>query len=121
MSSQFPPWAPRSEHAVLMSVPTMADVLEVVGVNWQLRAFSRQLHAASLGVGGSVVDALNVEFSDGQPGYAVDPALLWLGASGGVTLAYCSCRRVKSLLTVTVLFGFMVTIPNCPAALLAGK
>ena len=54
----------------------MADVFVSWGVNWQLRALSMQLHAASLGVGGKVVDARNVEFCVGQLGYVALPAEL---------------------------------------------
>ena len=45
--------------------------LFVFGVNWQASVDSRQLHELSLGVGGRVVLARNVEFCAGQLGYVV--------------------------------------------------
>ena len=68
MSLQFPLFSPRSEQPVSRSAPTIALVFDVLGVNWQLRMFSKQLHAASLGVGGSVLDASHVEFCGGHDG-----------------------------------------------------
>ena len=51
-----------------MRGPTIAVTFDLVGVNKQLRVESRHEQAASLGVGGSVVDASQVLFVVGQLG-----------------------------------------------------
>ena len=45
---------------------------------------------------------------------------LWAGVAGGVAFVYWAAKRVKSVDVVTV-FPLMVTIPNCPCPLSAGK
>jgi len=44
----------------------------------------------------------------------------WLGEFGGVEFVYWAAKRVKSEEGVTV-FPLIVTIPNCPCPLSAGK
>ncbi len=68
----------------------MALGSEVFGVNKQLKLLTKHLHAASLGVGGRVVDASQVEFWAGHAGNCVLPASLLLGVVGKVTLPYWS-------------------------------
>ena len=68
MSLQLPPFWPRSEQVKSMRGPTIAVTFDLVGVNKQLRVESRHEQAASLGVGGSVVDASQVLFVVGQLG-----------------------------------------------------
>jgi len=74
MSSQDPPTCPRALQPKSKRSPTIAVKLLVDGVNWQLRSFSRQVQAAKLGVGGSVVDAAKTSLSAGQEGYVLAPA-----------------------------------------------
>ena len=94
----------------------------MVAVNRQLRAFSRQLQAASLGVGGSVEEARKVSDEAGHEGYAAAATDDWEGVSLKVTRPYCVFNEVKSVLVVTVVVSCeIVTMPNCPAALVAGK
>ena len=62
ISSQLPPFWPRSEQVKSRSGPTIAVTFDVCGVNRQLRTELRQLHDASLGVGGSVFEAIQVLF-----------------------------------------------------------
>src|ERR1700722_20276825 len=65
---------------------------------------------------------MNVELICGHGGYVACPALASAGVVGTVTFAYCAANAVKSGLVVTVVpSGEMVTIPNSPAALSAGK
>ena len=95
-------------------------VFEVFGANVQARLSSRQLHELSLGVGGSVDEARKVEFVVGHEGKVVVPGAL--GVFGPVVLLNCACRRVKSSETVTVVLSEeMVTMPNWPWELVAGK
>jgi len=91
-------------------------------VKTQESVLSKQLQAARLGVGGSVVEATNSSLLAGQAGYFVVPAELLDGLFGGETLVYCASRPVKSSLVVTVVpSADMLTRPNSPAALSAGK
>lgn len=60
--------------------------------------------------------------SPGHPGYWGLPAPLSRGLFGGEIAAYSAAKAVKSLLVVTFdPSDDIVTIPNCPAALAAGK
>jgi len=68
ISLHDPPCWPKRLQAVSKSTPTIAEILLVEGVNWQLKLFSTQLHAASLGVGGREGDARNTELAGGQDG-----------------------------------------------------
>ena len=71
MASQLPPCAPRYWQASSRrgpTIPATTVALLDLGVNWQASVFSKQLHALSLGVGGSVLLARNVEFCVGQLG-----------------------------------------------------
>jgi len=68
MSLHDPPACARRLQPTSKSCPTMAVKLLVAGVNWQLKLFSRQLHAGSFGVGGRVVDAPNAALEAGQDG-----------------------------------------------------
>lgn len=81
-------------------------------MNWQLKALSKHAQAASLGVGGKVVEAKNVEFCCGQLGNEVDPALLLLGLFGGLTWPYWVLSRLKSSLVWTEPSEPKVMIPN---------
>lgn len=62
----------------------MPVVFEVVGVNVHARLASRQLHELSLGVGGRVDEARNVELVVGHCGKVVLPGAL--GVFGPVVL-----------------------------------
>jgi ABC-type molybdate transport system substrate-binding protein len=94
----------------------------VAGVNRQLKAFSRQLQAASLGVGGSVAEARKVSDEAAHEGYVAADADDWEGVLMKETRPYCVFKLSKSALVVTVLVSCeIVTMPNCPAALAAGK
>lgn len=122
MALQLPPACPIKPQAVSNKTPTMSTVLVTAGVNWQLSVLTTQAQAVSLGVGGSVVDAKNVEFSDGHAGKVVEPASLCEGVLGADTLLYWALRVLKSLLGVTVLpSAEMLTIPKEPAEDVAGK
>lgn len=57
-------------------------------MNKQLRLSTTHAQAVSFGVGGSVVDAKNDEFWDGQVGKTVEPAPLRLGVFGPVAFEY---------------------------------
>ena len=62
MALQLPLFWPRRPQVSSRRGPTMAEVLDVWGVKRQANVLDRQAHAASLGVGGSVLLARNVEF-----------------------------------------------------------
>ena len=105
-----------------ISEPTIELTLLVFGVNWQLTMDARHEQAASFGVGGSVFDAIQVEFWGGQLGNWVEPASDMDGTVGNVTFPYCAARRVKSSLVVTwFVLESMVTMPNWPSLDWAGK
>ena len=88
MSAQLPPTPPRDEHPKSRREPTIAVVLLVLGVNKQLKMPSKHVQASSLGVGGSEVDASQVELLGGQLGNWVLPADDLLGTVGSVALPY---------------------------------
>jgi hypothetical protein len=98
----------------------MEVVLEVWGLNRQSRLACKHRQAESLGVGGSVVEARRVEFCAGQAGYDAAGALLCGGSVTNVTAPYAACKLVKSVDVVTV-DPSIVTMPNWPASLCAGK
>jgi hypothetical protein len=88
----------------------------------QPRMLSKQLQAASLGVGGKVDDARSEELIAGQAGYVAAPAAFSKGVFGGFSCPYSASSESKSALGVTVLPSAEIfTIPNCPCALSAGK
>jgi len=73
-----------------------------------------------LGVGGSVLEARNVELAEGQAGYRVEPAVARDGVAGGITLPYAVTRALKDGLGVAV-EPDTVTIPNSPSGLTTWK
>jgi hypothetical protein len=100
----------------------MEVVLEVWGLNTQSRLASKHRQAASLGVGGSVGEATKDEFCAGQPGYVAAGALLCGGTLTNVTAPYAACKLAKSVDVVTVdPSAEILTMPNWPASLCAGK
>jgi len=72
-------------------------------------------HTASLGVGGRVEEARNVEFSCGNLGKFVCPELDCVGVLIKVTLLYCAIRRVKSSFGVAVLASAEILTKLKPA------
>jgi len=98
---QFPPEEPRRLHAVSRSGPRMEVVLETWGLNRQSRLASKHRQAASLGVGGSVDEAMKDEFCAGHAGYDAAGALLCVGVLMNVRLPYAACRLAKSTPVVT--------------------
>ena len=100
----------------------MAVVFEVWGLNRQLRLDFTHWQAASTGVGGSVLEANMVEFCAGHAGYDAAGALLCAGVLTNCTAPYAVFKLLKSVLGVTVdPSEEMLTIPNWPASLCAGK
>src|SRR5258708_19738365 len=89
---QFPPTVPMTPHAVSRSGPTIPVVLEVWGLNRQSRLLCMHRQAASLGVGGSVVEARKDEFCAGQEGYDAVGALLCAGVLTNHTPPYAPCK-----------------------------
>lgn len=86
MALQLPPFWPRRPQAVSSSEPTIPEVLVVLGEKRHANVLPKQLHSASLGVGGSVVLASQVEFCVGQAGKVVVPDAL--GLFGGEIWPY---------------------------------
>jgi hypothetical protein len=73
-------------------------------------------------VGGSVAEASILEFCAGHAGYDAAGALLCVGVLTNVTAPYAVFKLVKSVLVVTVdPSADILTIPNWPASLCAGK
>lgn len=100
----------------------MEVVLEVWGLKRQSRLACKHRQAASLGVGGSVVEARKDVFCAGQEGYDAAGALLCDGSVTNVTAPYAACKLEKSVDVVTVDPSVeMLTMPNWPASLCAGK
>lgn len=89
-------------------------------MNTQSRLASKHRQAASLGVGGSVGEATKDEFCPGQAGYDAAGALLCGGVLTNVTAPYAACKLAKSVDVVTV-DPEILTMPNWPASLCAGK
>ena len=89
----------------------MVEVFGVCGEKRQAKVLSKQLHAASFGVGGRLVLANQVEFCVGQAGKVVVPEAL--GLFGGLIWPYWVLRRSKSSEVVTVEPSEeIVTMPN---------
>jgi hypothetical protein len=69
-----------------------------------------------------VLEAKMLEFCAGHAGYDAAGALLCDGVLTNCTAPYAVCKLVKSVLVVTVdPSEDMLTIPNWPASLVAGK
>lgn len=100
----------------------MEVVLETWGLNVQSRLASKHRQAASLGVGGRVDEAMKDEFCAGHAGYDAAGALLCAGVVTNVKLPYAACKLAKSAPVVTVdPSAEILTMPNWPASLVAGK
>ena|ERR1700730_5930418 len=103
-----------------MIAPATPETFVVCGLKRHWRLVSRQPHASLLGVGGRVSEAATCTDGLGQVGNDETPLAVALG--GAVTAVYWVLRLLKSVLGVTVLLSaLIVTIPNSPAALIAGK
>ena len=68
MSLQFPPFVESNPQAVPQSHPIAVELVPAGGLKSQDNLASKKLQAASLGVGGSVFEARNVEFWSGHEG-----------------------------------------------------
>jgi len=70
----------------------MTVVLEVWGLNWQLRPASKHEQAASFGVGGNLVEPTKLAFVPGHAGYVAAGALLCVGVVTNVRLPYLAFK-----------------------------